>query len=123
MATTVTLEAGDFGWDYLLVADDGRDRLIQLDYDYPGVASNLGWSPAMVKQTHCHVSAGEEHDCDTAGSYHENCPDCCLHEGTDGTIGCLCGVKASEFIGSARAWLDDHTGESFDDPGYFDGES
>lgn len=40
----VTLDTGDFG-TYLLVADDGRDILIQVDYDYPSIAGLFGWSP------------------------------------------------------------------------------
>jgi len=40
----VTLERGDFG-TYLLVAEDGRDILIQTDWDYPATAGNLGWQP------------------------------------------------------------------------------
>jgi hypothetical protein len=124
--TTLTLESGDFGWDYLLVAEDGRDVLVQTDWDYPGVALNLGWAPSKVtRQTHCHVTPGEPHDCDEyyehrngPGDYSEDCPDCCTHEGTDGTVGCKCGVTASEFIADAQQWLDDHIGESFEDPGY-----
>ena len=92
----VFLQAGQFGWDYLLVAEDGRDILIQLDYDYCGVASYLGWSPAQVE--------------------YKECP----HDGTDGTIDCeACGMKAGDFIQSAHEWLDDNLGNCFDDPGYF----
>lgn len=40
----ITLESGQFGWDYLIVADDGRDILVQSDWDYPGVARTFGWS-------------------------------------------------------------------------------
>jgi len=40
----ITLQLGQFGWDYLVVADDGRDLLVQNDYDYPGLATTFGWS-------------------------------------------------------------------------------
>lgn len=40
----ITLELGQFG-DYLIVNDNGRDVLIQTDWDYPGVASTFGWCP------------------------------------------------------------------------------
>lgn len=40
----VTLQRGPFG-TYLLVHDDGRDRLVQTDWDFPGVAANLGFVP------------------------------------------------------------------------------
>lgn len=86
----VTLEAGQFGWDYILRAEDGRTVLIQTDWDYPGTASNLGWSPC--------------------------------HDGTDGTVDCPCGKSAMDLISDAKSFLDDHEGESFEDPGYFPDE-
>jgi hypothetical protein len=85
----MTLESGQFGWDYLLVSEDGRDILIQTDWDYPGTASNFGWQPC--------------------------------HECTDGTVDCReCGKTATELISEASQFLDDHIGETVDDPGYFD---
>ena len=78
-----------------------------------------------MPQAHCHVAAhaGEEcPDCDGCPDTVE-CPDCCPHDGTDGTVDCDCGVKAITFIQHAQAWLDDHEGESFEDPGYFGDES
>ena len=82
----VTLESGPYG-TYLLVNDDGQELLVQTDWDYPGVASNLGWSPC--------------------------------HGDTDGTVDCSCGKRARDLIASAAEFLDDHIGESFEDPGYF----
>lgn len=41
----IRLESGDFGWDFLLVADNGESLLIQSDWDYPGIASTFGWNP------------------------------------------------------------------------------
>lgn len=90
----VRLERGDFG-TYLLVDEDtGKDLLIQTDWDYPGVASNLGWSPA------------------------------CTCGGSDGTVNCkACGVTASQMIQSAGEFLDEHLGDTFEDPGYFTAEN
>lgn len=98
---SLTLESGDFGWDYHLIDDEtGEDILIQNDFEYPGLASSFGWSP---------LNAGP-----------------CLpdhwHETTDGTIDCsICGMTAEEFISSASEYLDDHIGETIgEDPGYFE---
>jgi hypothetical protein len=46
----ITLESGQYGWDYLIVHDDGRDVLIQTDHDYPSVASTFGWSGRVLKK-------------------------------------------------------------------------
>ena len=40
----ITLENGDCG-TYLLIAEDGREMLIQTDWDYPGIAATFGWKP------------------------------------------------------------------------------
>lgn len=85
----VTLEAGLFGWDYILRHEDGRSILVQLDYDYPRVASNLGWTPR------------------------------CGCRSTDGTVNCE-HHTAGEHIADAEAFFDEHIGDSFEDPGYFD---
>jgi len=83
----ITLQKGDFGFTYLVVAEDGRDILIQSDWDYPGIASTFGWTP-------CECGA------------------------TDGTVDCL-HKTASQMIVEAQDYLDDHLGETMDDPGYF----
>lgn len=59
----ITLEHGDHG-TYLLVADDGRDILVQTDWDYPGVASTFGWQACSCGLTDgtvdcAHRKAGE----------------------------------------------------------------
>jgi hypothetical protein len=72
----VTLERGSFGWDFIMRADNGETVLCQVDWDYPGVASNLGFVPCE----HC---------------------------------------TADAMIDSAKQFLSDHIGESFEDPGYF----
>jgi hypothetical protein len=46
----ITLENGDFG-TYLLIAEDGRDILIQTDWDYPGIASSFGWQACKCGMT------------------------------------------------------------------------
>jgi len=84
---SITLLHGEFG-TYLLVAEDGRDILIQTDFDYPGFARTFGWSPC---------ECGE----------------------TDGTVDCP-HKTVSQMIGEAQAFLDDHLGESVEDPGYFE---
>jgi hypothetical protein len=47
---TITLHKTAFG-AFLLVAKDGRNILIQTDWDYPGVASTFGWSPCSCGAT------------------------------------------------------------------------
>lgn len=42
------------------------------------------------------------------------------HDRTDGTVDCPeCGRTAFSLIQEARQWLDEHDGESVEDPGYF----
>ena len=89
--------------------DDCRTVLVQTDWDYPGLASNLGWSTRNVQSDPKprHWQTGEEFVCE--------------HDSTDGTVKCeSCGVTVSEFIESAREFLDEHLGEEFEDPGYFE---
>lgn len=118
--SVIALESGQFGWDYLIVNDDGRDILIQTDWDYPGIASTFGWSvSAAQRPTHSHIDSGDE-CADAECDMHDACP----HDATDGTIACeACGMTASEFIASAHTYLDDHIGDTADDPGYFGDES
>lgn len=88
-------------------ADDGRDVLIQTDWDWPGVASTFGWSPVRVQVNGI--------DREQIGEFF------CRHSGTDGTVDCPdCKVTASEFIQAARQWLDDNDGAETEDPGYFE---
>ena len=46
----ITLERGDYD-SFLLVAADGRDLLIQSDWDFPGTASTFGWVPCPCGAT------------------------------------------------------------------------
>lgn len=78
-------------WD---TRDEDTTRLIDTDWDYPGIASVFGWNIA---------------------------DDDCEHEGTDGTVDCpSCGKTAGEFISEASDYLDANLGTIVDDPGYFD---
>lgn len=92
----ISLQQSDFG-NYEVLSDDGQSLLVQLDWDFPSLASTFGWSPANVE--------GE-----TA----------CSHTGTDGTVACGCGVSVGTFIASARDYLDAHIGVEVEDPGYFE---
>lgn len=82
-------------------SEDGQSRLIQTDYDFPGVANTFGWSIQSVQ-------------------WPVEDSDPCEHSGTDGTVPCpKCGMPASKFIRAARQWIDDHDGITAEDPGYF----
>ena len=59
----IRLERADPG-SFLLVADDGRDLLVQTDWDFPGLASTFGWPPCWCGFTDgtvdcAHRAAGE----------------------------------------------------------------
>lgn len=83
----IRLEKGDFGFCYLLVAEDGRDILVQTDWQYPSVASSFGYVP-------CECGA------------------------TDGTVNCS-HKTATQMISEAQDYLDEHIGDTIEDPGYF----
>ena len=106
-----------------IIADNGRDILIQTDWDWPGLASTFGWSVRYVQRC---AECGSEPD--SADGAEAPCDDCdtetaiCSHDGTDGTVDCsACGVSVSEFISAAGDFLDGVDGAVADDPGYFDG--
>jgi len=46
----ITLEQGQFG-NYIIEHKDGRDLLVQIDWEYPGLASSFGWSPCECGET------------------------------------------------------------------------
>lgn len=100
----ITLESGRYGWDYFIVHDDGREILIQSDWDYPATASTFGWSSA------CNYNEDGEYDGGGCG--------------TDGTVDCGPGCRkphtATEHIQNAGDFLDEHIGARASDPGYFD---
>ena len=90
----ITLEEGSFGWDYVIQADDGRDLLIQSEWDYPATAMTFGWNPCTRCRRTCKGAS-------------------------DGTINCP-RRTASEHIASAQTWLDRNIGRRVPDPGYFE---
>lgn len=90
----ISLECGQFGWDFLIVHKDGRDRYIQSDGDYPGVAKTFGWRGLTKRQLKKSGCKGED------------------------DYGCL---ERAE-IGPAGDWLSTNCGRKrANDPGYFDG--
>lgn len=78
------------------IFDEANTVLVQLDYDFPGVAQTFGATLLSFV------------------------PGLCDHDGTDGTIRCPeCGTSAGDFIEGARAWLIENEGAEANDPGYF----
>jgi hypothetical protein len=90
----ITLEEGGFGWDYMIVHDDGRDLFVQSDWEYPATAMTFGWSPCRWCRRTCRGAS-------------------------DGTIDCARRC-AGAHINDAQAWLDRHIGKRVADPGYFE---
>lgn len=107
----------------LIVAEDGRDILVQSDWDYPGFASTFGWSVRNVQKClHCGKILTVDYsanmfacaDCDGAVGT------CCDHDSTDGTVDCrACGATATDFISAAYDYLRYNDGAEAEDPGYF----
>jgi len=91
----IQLIAGQFGWDYIIRAENGKEILIQSDWDYPATASAFGWQ--------------------------HRCPNGYVFGRTDGTVDCpLCGETAHDMIQEAQLFLDDHIGDTVEDIGYFE---
>jgi len=89
---------------FLIVRDGGNPQsesdsvLVDLDWDWPGIAGRMGWSLA----SHQVLNRG----------YYGQGP--CEHSGTDGTIDCPdCGLTPTSFIREAGEHIRDHAGESF----------
>lgn len=117
-----------------ILASDGRDILIQTDWDFPGIATTFGWSTKQVQK--CPNCGKIQIDViDRGGAECFDCEDCdnppgndthtstittCDHSHTDGTVDCKCGVAAHDFIQAARQWIDDNDGTEAEDPGYFE---
>ncbi len=81
----------------------GESLLVQVDYDYPSVASTFGWYIGSVEEPLPHGYSLP-----------------CEHGGTDGTVDCHdCGMTAADFIAAAVDYLDSQDGATADDPGYF----
>ena len=66
--------------------DEAHTVLIQTDWDYPGLATAIGWIPC----------------------------DCKYANLTDGTVDCGCGKTASQMIAEAGNWIDDHLDQEFE---------
>lgn len=114
-----------------IVSEDGQDRLIQTDFDFPGIASCFGWSTREVQKCdQCgEISTGLtnivvkycRHCPDAVGNRGTNVGSVCSHSQTDGTVPCPdCGILAGEFIHAARLWIDENDEAQTDDPGYFE---
>jgi hypothetical protein len=107
-----------------IVAEDGRTRLIDTDWDYPGTAQSFGWSLKEVQRCKwCKkvVTIGatdeEKFVCEHCGKKSPVCD----HDATDGTVNCkACGTTNTDFITAAGDWLRDNDGATADDPGYFE---
>jgi len=72
--------------------DTGHESVwIRSDWDFPSLASYLGWNARRA--------------------HRRNCPD---SRETDGTVPCpACGVSPGAFIDAAIEWLDRHDGHVF----------
>jgi hypothetical protein len=73
-----------------------NESLVQSDWDYPGIAEDLGWHRTRV-QVGPHREVRELARRSRVG---------CQHAHTDGTVDCPCGVTASDFIRAAGRYLD-----------------
>jgi hypothetical protein len=92
----IQLLSGQFGWDYIVRAENGKELYIQTDWDYPATASTFGW-------------------------YHKCQTDNLVHGQTDGTVDCpVCGKTAHIMIQEAQEFLDEHIGNTVEDIGYFE---
>lgn len=93
------------------IYDDSRDALVQVDYDLPGVARNMGWDLAACVPS---LDEDEEDMTDDERRRFQQ-QEQCFHHGTDGTVPCPhCGLPALTFIASARAWIEEHEDEEFE---------
>jgi hypothetical protein len=82
---------------FRIVSDCGESRLIQSDYDFPGIAADFGWKPRG--------------------------PLGCPCERTDGAADCPeCGKLAGDYIAEASAYIAELAGSGIRaaDPGYFE---
>jgi len=130
----VSLEHGQFGWDFIIKAEDGRSILVQSDWEYPSLACLFGagevdplyepGEPTFTLKT-VQKPPVEDQKTNFGRPLLEREPEFedCEHSRTDGTINCPdCGVTASEFIVAAHNWLAENEGAEVEDPGYFTGD-
>ncbi len=74
--------------------------LVQVDYDFPATAQDLGWSILQVQID----KDGKVVHLKKVSRGHSKVN--CQHSGTDGTVDCkACGLKAGDFIAAAGEWL------------------
>jgi hypothetical protein len=73
-----------------------KGHLYQTDWEYPGLAQDLGWALTRVQIKHgrtVHMARRSRVGCE--------------HNGTDGTVTCPdCGLTAGDFIRAAASYLD-----------------
>lgn len=86
------VESGQFGWDYEVVCAEDESQTLYIQSD---------WEYAGLAS-----SMGW-------------CP--CECGFTDGTVDCE-HRKVGDMLAEAQEWIDDHLGEVFEDPGYFEYE-
>lgn len=104
-----------------LESEDGKSVLLQTDWDWPAVAGLFGFPLRSVQKCDCcgKISSSLHN---TVVKYCRHCETnvghVCEHSGTDGTVDCACGVMAGDFISAAREWIDEHDGETCENPGY-----
>lgn len=107
-----------------IVCADGRDMLVQTDFEFPPVASSFGWCTREVQKCDsCGQISFDLHNQIVKFCRHckKNVGTVCHHCETDGTVNCThCGVTVSDFIQASRQWIDTHDGARVDDPGYFE---
>ncbi len=93
-----------------------RERFVQTDWDFPGVARTFGWDMREVQKTLDPNDFDTEEAFEAASALVRRCD----HDSTDGTVQCReCGVDAGRFIRAARDFLDENDGATAEDPGYF----
>ncbi len=97
----------------LELEDSDKSVLIQTDWEWPGLASALGWG------CQCHPTLGKPCACEklpcSCGTSDGtvDCPTCKIRVVEDGKVKLL-KCTASRMIMYAREWLDEHDGVLFD---------
>lgn len=113
----ITLENGDFN-TYLVVNDDGRDMLFQTDFDYVSLATAFGFDTHALP--HPETDDDDLLDLESEQMVMQRSQQGCTHLHTDGTVKCPdCGMTVAMFIAFAMEYLDEHVGDTVEDPGYF----
>lgn len=106
---------------FLLTNEDtGETRLVQLDYDFPGVASAFGWTLRAATPAPRPEDYDMDDPTDRLNLRIAQRRAACSHAETDGTIACpSCAATPARFIANAIDFL--RAGpDPVEDPGYFD---